>query len=1332
MQWLLWKIILLFIVDHCQGSFLAIVPNVIREHSTSSLALTNINSGNNLQFELILKQGTVPNWKSQVSVQENETVLVFFKTKNLGNDQYMFAIRELGDPDATYDVQLEVIQKSALILIQTDKPIYKPGETVKFRVLVLDHETKPLKKVKSINIKIKDSKRNLIYEWHYAKMQNGIFQSQLELAHFVALGHWTITVVAGIDENQQTFRIAEYVLPKHEIRIWCTKVTTVKDKVLPLIIDAAYTFGKPIKGSLSLSIEDTEKIVSTEINGRTFVSIDLPVIDDQSELDEINILASVVDSESKHIFKSSKTIEIYPASHKITLRKSSENITPDVPFKCWLTLLDPLGNPIEYPDVIKVKVTHEIPFWIDRSYTIERTPNEKGVLPLQIESVKNTEKLKLKVTYAGETTYFTVHEEKDSDKSNPFLVVSVLTETPKIGQPLQILVTSSFKIQLLTYFVLSQGEIIVSKTLNVNKRWVILEETVNFRMVPQASLVAFTVFNNRIIKATEQLMIEDLNNFVNLTLSSHETEPSEQLKVLVKSHPGSMIGLQAIDKSILTLANGNDLTKKTVFDNLKANLHSFNQDPLEQSGFVMLTDLSDNSNSIEMTLFALSTRFSSADPTEGASHIRKNFPETWLWSDLVPIDSSGEITISGMVPDTITNWQISALSINSERGLGIIDKPVSLNVLKRFFIVLNLAYSILKTEVAVVEVFVFNYLETQQESTVTFLNQQKDFYFVDHQNQSFDKPEETLSVTIPANSVRTVTFLLKPRSSGEFQILVKAAIPTATDTVQRSLRVTPGGLQYYRNIPRFIEVEDSSQHFRQLKLVIPPVATPGSENITFSVEGILLGAALTNLGGLIRLPSGCGEQNMLNLVPSVLVLEYLSSTDTLDKTTKQKAIDYLTKGYQNQLNYKLRDGSFSVFGQRDVRGSVFLTAFVAKTFQIAGKHITVDSGVTDAAFKWLQAKQDADGKYAELGKIYHQKIQGGLSGGVTLTAYTISAFLEHKNTAHHYRAVVDKGANFIAERLNHLTRPYDLALAAYALQLAGHPRKQLPLDKLLEQSITDANRTMRWWNDGSTNIETAAYVLLTMMSAGLYVDATPIMRWLVSQRYDKGGYDNTQNTFVGLKALAEYSHKLSTSRNNYEVTLSYGADETQVVHVDAQSSLKSQSLALPTNVRSVDVSITGTGTGVFQIAYQYNTIAADDKPRFEIIRTVLSEGTTSDLKLAICARYKPLHRDEIMTNMVLMEILFPSGYVIADETKESLDSVKVVRKMEAKRDDTLLVLYFDSLSTEESTCINVTGLRKAVVLGQIAGWIKVYDYYDPTREAIEYFNPTIMDQENEL
>ena len=50
-----------------------------------------------------------------------------------------------------------------------------------------------------------------------------------------------------------------------------------------------------------------------------------------------------------------------------------------------------------------------------------------------------------------------------------------------------------------------------------------------------------------------------------------------------------------------------------------------------------------------------------------------------------------------------------------------------------------------------------------------------------------------------------------------------------------------------------------------------------------------MGPSLSNLDHLIRLPTGCGEQNMLGFVPNIVALSYLTTTDQLTPSVENKA-----------------------------------------------------------------------------------------------------------------------------------------------------------------------------------------------------------------------------------------------------------------------------------------------------------------------------------------------------------------------------------------------------------------------------------------------------------
>merc|ERR1719334_1651763 len=91
---------------------------------------------------------------------------------------------------------------------------------------------------------------------------------------------------------------------------------------------------------------------------------------------------------------------------------------------------------------------------------------------------------------------------------------------------------------------------------------------------------------------------------------------------------------------------------------------------------------------------------------------------------------------------------------------------------------------------------------------------------------------------------------------------------------------------------------------RQLHLDIP-AATQGYVNDSARGEvvviGDVMGAAMNNIDSLLRMPYGCGEQNMVNFVPNIFIMRYLENTGRQDPKLKAKAINYLTTGYQREL-----------------------------------------------------------------------------------------------------------------------------------------------------------------------------------------------------------------------------------------------------------------------------------------------------------------------------------------------------------------------------------------------------------------------------------------------
>lgn len=118
--------------------------------------------------------------------------------------------------------------------------------------------------------------------------------------------------------------------------------------------------------------------------------------------------------------------------------------------------------------------------------------------------------------------------------------------------------------------------------------------------------------------------------------------------------------------------------------------------------------------------------------------------------------------------------------------------------------------------------------------------------------------------------------MIKPKKVGFITIKVTATSSLAGDAVEKQLLVVPEGLTQYKNKAILVDLREKDKIMEEILLDIPKNAVPDSARVEVSVVGDLFGPTIKNLDKLIRQPSGCGEQNMLNFVPNIVVIEYLT------------------------------------------------------------------------------------------------------------------------------------------------------------------------------------------------------------------------------------------------------------------------------------------------------------------------------------------------------------------------------------------------------------------------------------------------------------------------
>ena len=60
-----------------------------------------------------------------------------------------------------------------------------------------------------------------------------------------------------------------------------------------------------------------------------------------------------------------------------------------------------------------------------------------------------------------------------------------------------------------------------------------------------------------------------------------------------------------------------------------------------------------------------------------------------------------------------------------------------------------------------------------------------------------------------------------------------------------------------------------------------------------------------NVGNLLRLPYGCGEQNMINFAPGIYIMQYLFTVGQLTTSIENKAKNIMTTGNLKPFEWEM-------------------------------------------------------------------------------------------------------------------------------------------------------------------------------------------------------------------------------------------------------------------------------------------------------------------------------------------------------------------------------------------------------------------------------------------
>ncbi|KAK1341412.1 hypothetical protein QTO34_017818 [Cnephaeus nilssonii] len=471
-----------------------------------------------------------------------------------------------------------VKNEQSLVFVQTDKPIYKPGQT----------EPK-----KESNWTMAESQ---VREWPQTV--------SLSLSSEPIQGSYKVVVEKESGGNiQHPFTVEEFVVPKFEVKVQVPKIISILDEKVNISVCGIYTYGKPVPGlatvrmcrklfhSFNCPKQEFCEEFSHQLNSNGCitqqVNTNLFQLKNAGYEMELKVEAKIREEGTDLEFTGSGTSKITNIATSLKFVKVDSHFRRGIPFFGQVLLVD--GKNVPVPNKL-VSISA-----MEANYLFNATTNEQGLAQFSIDTTNILANNLFLTAYHEKMdrcfSFAWLQEEHRTAQhiarhvfslSGSFIdlepVVGTLscdqTQTIRAHYILKVAATGELKELIFYYLIMAKGGIVRSGThaLPVEpgdmKGSFSLAFPVKSDIAPTARLFIFTIFpSGEVIGDSQSFEIENcLANKVDLSFSPDLSLPASHAHLRVTASPQSLCALRAVDRSVHLLRPEAELSPSSVYN----------------------------------------------------------------------------------------------------------------------------------------------------------------------------------------------------------------------------------------------------------------------------------------------------------------------------------------------------------------------------------------------------------------------------------------------------------------------------------------------------------------------------------------------------------------------------------------------------------------------------------------------------------------------------------------------------------------------------------------------------------------------------------------------
>lgn len=498
-------------------------------------------------------------------------------------------------------LEVSMSDNSGYIMIQTDKTIYTPRQTVMYRVIGLDNDQRFAQWPLTVDIKNPDM---IILERQHHSSVDAFMGRNFSLPKDATQGTWTIEAYFTGSKVKTTrtvkFDVHEYVLPTFKAQVSAQeKVLVSSTNWLRVDVKAVYSYGQPVQGraQLRLGVVGGTKITlfnvtySQPLNSTGQHTFTIPVSDLRNHTSwfpdgaRLYLEANVTEAATGEVGKA-VAMDSYFANpyYKIFFTESKKYFKPGFSFNFIVSVKAANGEPASNTNIYAiVDMRNENGTYLPGGFSTMLTLDSNGRLSHRFATPVQATRVKIQIYTLDPRTPDWSQDEFESVKfkspSNTYLQLEqaandiLLAYTPPanltIGPP-----------DLVTVLVLSKGRLIYTDSVQRNARGLsrlTLPQEVLTAAAPKARVLAYFfaasahrthIVSDNLLIDTEDVCREELE----LSHPSHASGarlpflPKQETDLIVTGGGQMRVGLLAVDKAVFFLKDETSLSREQMFD----------------------------------------------------------------------------------------------------------------------------------------------------------------------------------------------------------------------------------------------------------------------------------------------------------------------------------------------------------------------------------------------------------------------------------------------------------------------------------------------------------------------------------------------------------------------------------------------------------------------------------------------------------------------------------------------------------------------------------------------------------------------------------------------